>query len=44
MRANLQLLEGDFKTAKNMYRNMLQTHTPPEVTSKILNNLAYASW
>lgn len=43
MIANIYTLNGDFKTSKNMYRNLLKNHSNEEVMAGILNNLAYSS-
>lgn len=44
MMGNINLLNGDYVKAKEMYRHGLKSAPQPQMEANILNNLAFASW
>ena len=44
MMGNINLLNGDYVKAKEMYRHGLKSAPQPLMEAHILNNLAFASW
>jgi hypothetical protein len=44
MMGNINLLNGDYVKAKEMYRHGLKSAPQPQMEAHILNNLAFASW
>ena len=44
MLGNICFLEGDYRQAKDFYRNTLKMAPKPQLEADVLNNLAFTSW